>query len=61
MAKFKCSFCNREFVRETTLASHSCPKKLYHTDKDEKYTRDFHHLYLIEELMQFDEYKEVSY
>ena len=37
MAKFKCSFCNREFVRETTLASHSCPKKLYHTDKDEKY------------------------
>jgi hypothetical protein len=37
MAKFKCIFCNRSFVKETTLASHSCPKKLYHGDKDEKY------------------------
>ena len=37
MAKFKCSFCSRSFAKETTLATHVCPKKLYHGDKDEKY------------------------
>lgn len=36
MAKtgFKCKFCNKTFAQEKTLASHMCPKKQRHTDKD---------------------------
>ena len=35
--KFKCQFCNREYVRERTLFNHMCEKKRRHFNKDQKY------------------------
>ena len=33
--KFICKFCNKGFVKETTLAVHMCEQKQRHMDKDE--------------------------
>lgn len=35
--KFKCQFCNREYVRERTLINHMCEKKRRYFNRDEKY------------------------
>lgn len=37
--KFKCEFCNREFVRERTLINHLCEKKRRWMNRDEKYVQ----------------------
>lgn len=34
-----CSFCNKEFVKETSVASHMCKMKKRHFDKDTKLCR----------------------
>jgi len=33
--KFKCEYCNKSFVREKTLASHTCEQKRRHMQKDD--------------------------
>jgi len=37
--KYKCNFCDREFVRERTLISHMCETKRRHFNKSERYAQ----------------------
>lgn len=36
---YKCEYCKKSFVRESTLVAHLCPKKKRHMQKDEKYVQ----------------------
>lgn len=38
-SEFVCKFCQQNFVRETTLATHLCEKKKRNLEKDEKHVR----------------------
>jgi hypothetical protein len=44
---YKCKFCNKDFVRETTLMSHLCEKKRRMSDKDSKQNRIAYQSWLI--------------
>jgi len=44
---YKCKFCNKDFVRETTLMSHLCEKKRRMMDKDQKQNRIAYQSWLI--------------
>lgn len=44
---YKCKFCNKDFVRETTLMSHLCEKKRRMMDKDSKQNRIAYQSWLI--------------
>jgi len=44
---YKCKFCNKDFVRETTLMSHLCEKKRRMIDKDSKQNRIAYQSWLI--------------
>jgi hypothetical protein len=44
---YKCRYCNKDFVRETTLISHMCDKKRRMFDKDQKQNRIAYQSWLI--------------
>lgn len=44
---FKCKYCNKDFVKETTLASHVCEKKRRFMAKDDKQNRIAYQSWLI--------------
>ena len=44
---YKCKYCNKDFVRETTLMSHLCEKKRRMIDKDLKQNRIAYQSWLI--------------
>lgn len=55
---FKCQYCGKAFVRESTLASHMCEQKRRHMQKGEKGVQFGFHAYL--KFYQFTQAKNIT-